>query len=421
MRWTATDTWAFWSFALGMLLENYTFSLAAIATNWVTVPKSLDSLLLAWAPLWLIIGIALAGPLADRFGRKSTFYLTMTLYTVGAIGLVFSYSYGLLLFFLAVMLLAAGGEMNTIMAASQEMMPEAHRGKTMMMELNFINLGGFLLALLALSSAYQQVHFQRLLVGVTAIIALFILFYIRLRTPESLRWLLRRGREEEARAQAERYYGAEAEARLAQARTTSSSDPGGHTPMWIRFFTTLTISFAGAAGFGLLTYVIGPYYFKNLTATILLIATGVGFFSGFFGLAADRLSRKGLLLIGYLGSTLVTLWILVALPEWSKSLPYFFALLILLNLFVNIGYLTEDTLKAEVWPTERRGTYTALVRFISIGLYIVTIYLTQNLSIQQYILFSLVVWAIGLAGALVWWFFGHETGRGVDLARASGE
>ncbi|MCL4351202.1 MAG: MFS transporter, partial [Firmicutes bacterium] len=128
-RWTPTDSWSFWAFGLGMLLEAYIFGMA--------------------------------GPLADRVGRKNTFYMTMALYGLGAIGIVFSGSYVLILVFLAVLLFAAGGEMNTIMAASHEVMPTKHRGKTMMMEINFINLGGFLLALVSLLSAYHAVAFQR--------------------------------------------------------------------------------------------------------------------------------------------------------------------------------------------------------------------------------------------------------------------
>nr|WP_272879688.1 MFS transporter [Sulfoacidibacillus ferrooxidans] len=114
-----------------MLLESYIFGMASIATNWVAMPKSLQSLLLAWAPLWLIIGIIVAGPLSDRIGRKNTFYSTMGLYGIGAIGIAFSHTYLTILIFLAVLLFAAGGEMNTIMAASHEMMPTRHRSKTM--------------------------------------------------------------------------------------------------------------------------------------------------------------------------------------------------------------------------------------------------------------------------------------------------
>ncbi|MDA8194841.1 MAG: MFS transporter [Thermaerobacter sp.] len=423
-HWTRTDTWAFWAFGLGMLLEAYIFGMATIATGWTHMPTSLRSLLLSWAPLWLIIGIAVAGPVADRVGRKNTFYMTMALYGIGAIGIVFSYSYVLILLFLAVLLFAAGGEMNTIMAASHEMMPSKHRGKTMMMELNFINLGGFLLAVVSLLSAYNSVAFQRGMIAATIVAVLFILVLARQRTPESIRWLQRKGWADRARTEAERYYGIaewENRQRIALEKSAPVSRGGRAVSMPVRFYVTITTAFAGAAGFGLMTYVLGPTYFKADTALILLIATGVGFFSGFFGLFADRWSRKMLLLVGYGGTFLVTLVIFLAVPQWTRTIALFWVLLVVLNLFVNVGYLTEDTLKAEIWPTERRGTYTAVVRFVSIGLYIVTIYMSANYSLHQYMLFNLVIWAIGLSGALLWFIRGNETGQGVTLEQAAEE
>lgn len=426
-HWTRTDSWLFWSFGLGMLLENYIFSLSSVATQWVPMPKSLQSLLLAWSPIWLIIGIAVAGPLADRVGRKNTFYTTMALYGLGAIGLVFSNRYWLILLFLAMLLFAAGGEMNTIMAVSHEMMPHKHRGKTMMLELNFINLGGVILGLVALSTAYQHVAFQRAMIAITLLVVLIILFFARRNTPESIRWLERTGQHERARAEIEKYYGwEEYQARLEAARQATEraqarEDGQKRVGMGLKLFTTLTISFAGSAGFGLMTYVLGPHFFPKLNAAIILVATGTGFVSGFFGLWADRWSRKWLLLIGYLGSFIMTLVIWATIPAWSKSLALFWILLIVLNVFVNIGYLTEDTLKGEVWPTKRRGTYTALVRFVSIGLYIATIYITQNFGINAYTMFNALVWAIGLAGAIAWFIGGNETGKGASLDVASGE
>ncbi|AUW93820.1 MAG: MFS transporter [Sulfobacillus thermosulfidooxidans] len=421
-HWTRTDTWSFWAFGLGMLLEAYIFGMATIATGWTHMPPDLRSLLLSWAPLWLIIGIAVAGPLSDRVGRKNTFYLTMSLYGIGAIGIVFSYSYVLILLFLAVLLFAAGGEMNTIMAASHEMMPTKHRGKTMMMELNFINLGGFLLALVALMSAYNSVSFQRGMIAITILVVLFVLFLARNRTPESIRWLEQRGLTERAKAEAAKYYGEdEYQVRQNLLRREQDQHAAPKTSMGVRFYATTATAFAGSAGFGLMTYVLGPSYFKNDTALILLVATGVGFFSGFLGLLADRWSRKTMLLWGYGGTFLVTLIIYLSVDAWTKTAALFWLLLVVLNFFVNIGYLTEDTLKGEVWPTKKRGTYTAIVRFVSIGLYIVTIYMSQNYDLHQYMLFNLVVWAIGLSGALLWVWKGNETGRGVSLETASGE
>lgn len=421
-HWTRTDTLAFVSFALGLLLENYIFSLAAIATGWVEMPKFLQSLLLSWSPLWLIIGIAFAGPLSDHFGRKNTFYLTMFLYAIGAIGLIFSYSYALILIFLAIMLFAAGGEMNTIMVASHEMMPTKHRSKAMFMELNFINVGGLLLAIVSLSSAYGSVAFQRGMIAAAFLAVLLILFFTRTRLPESIRWLESKGKHDRALEEIKKHYGdQEYNARQKVVESSIKNTHVNSVSMFIKFFATITTAFAGAAGFGLLTYVLGPSYFKSSTAWIILVTMAAEFGIGFIGLGADRWSRKNLLLIGYAGTFAMTLIAYLTVGAWSKQLLLFFVLLIILNVFNGVGYLTEDTLKGEVWPTKVRGTYTAIIRFVSIGLYIVTIYLTQNYNLSQYMLFNLIVWAIGLAGAVVWFIWGNETGKATTLEIASGD
>ncbi len=425
-RWGPTDSWNFTSFVLGMVLEAYIFGMATIATGWVAIPGSLRSLLLSWAPLWLIIGIAVAGPLSDRVGRRTTFYLTMALYGIGAIGLAFSVTYWMILAFLAIMLFAAGGEMNTIMTASHEVMPHRHRGTTMMLEINGINLGGLLLAVVSLLSAYKGVAFQRGMIAITFLVVLAILFFARTKTPESIRWLRSRGQEERAREQIDRFYGAEQyrareEAAAAATAAANASGAARRVPMWLRLFATTATAFAGTAGFGLMTYVLGPAHFPKLSAAILLTATLTGFISGFFAFWADRLSRKMLLVLGYGGSFVVTLVLSVTTGAWAASAALFFLLLVVLNLFVNVSYLTEDTLKGEVWPTKVRGTYTAVVRFVSIGLYIVTIYLTQSYSLTGFTIFSAVVWAIGLLGAVAWFIGGVETGAGASIEVASGE
>ncbi len=208
-RWVPTDTWLFVSFALGYTLEAYIFTMAPIATGWVKEPAALRSLLLAWAPIWLIIGIGIAGPVGDWLGRRTTFYITMAIYGIGAIGLIFSSTYALILTFLAILLMAAGGEMNMIMVAVHETMPTKHRSKAAMLGVNFINLGGLVVAVVDLSSSATSVNFQRGMVAATLLAILAALLFVRRRTPESPRWLLRKGRAEQAAAELARFYGAE--------------------------------------------------------------------------------------------------------------------------------------------------------------------------------------------------------------------
>jgi MFS family permease len=436
-RWTRTDTWLFTSFALGYVLEAYIFTLAPVATSWFSEPAVLRSLLLSWAPLWLIIGIAIAGPLGDWLGRRTTFYITMTCYGIGAIGLFFSSSYALVLVFLALLLAAAGGEMNMIMVSVHETMPTKHRSKVAMLGINFINLGGVIVAVVdVVTSAATSSHsFQRGMVALTLLAVLSLLLFARTRTPESPRWLVRKGRADRAAAELARFYGAEeiaarraaverAQSR-ARAEAASRSAQGAvrrrrYPPLWLRLTAVIFVAFADTTGFGLLTYTLGPVHFPKLTGYIILASTLAGFGSGVVALWADRFSRRWFLLIGYAGSLLFTLVAWATESAWVKALALFWVLLVALNVFVNIAYITEDTLKGEVWPTRYRARFTALCRFISIGGYIGTIYWTQGFSLSHLIFFNVMVWVVGLAGALLWFFGGIETGQGTDIETVSG-
>ncbi len=435
-RWTRTDTWLFVSFAIGYIMEAYIFTLAPVAaSSWFPKEGTAHrSLLLSWAPLWLIIGIAIAGPLGDWLGRRTTFYITMACYGIGAVGLFFSSTFALVLVFLAVLLAAAGGEMNMIMVAVHETMPTKHRSKVAMFGINFINLGGVIVALVDIfSRAYSpSVTFQRGMIVITLLFVLSLLLFVRTRTPESPRWLVRKGRTEQATSELLRFYGAEeiaarraaieraqararAEARKAQAAVRRRRYP----PLWLRLTAVIFVAFADTTGFGLLTYTLGPVHFPDKTAYIILATTLTGFASGILAFWADRFSRRWYLLLGYVGSLVFTLIAWITESTWAKYLALFYVLLVVLNVFVNLAYITEDTLKGEVWPTRYRARFTALCRFISIGGYIGTIYWTENFTTSQLIFFNVMVWVLGTVGALLWFYGGIETGQGTDIETVS--
>ncbi|TRM96810.1 MFS transporter, partial [Sulfolobus sp. F1] len=337
------------------------YGLESIATSWYTVPKILESLLLAWAPLWLIIGIAFAGPIADRIGRKTTLWITLAIYVIGGIGLIFSFNYALVLVFTAIMLFSAGGEMNTIMAATHEIMPQRNRSKIMFLEINFINLGGAVLGGLGLLTQFSSIFFQRLVLGVVIIIAAVVLFITRLELPESIRWL-------------------SAKRKMTNGGSVVKQKLDKDTAF--KLFVTTAIAFANSAGFGLITYVLGPYFFSNLTGTIIFVADITEFVVGLvISFLADSFSRKGLLLWSNLGIVIFTFLTYYFIPAWKSDLIIFWALLVAINAFTSVQYLTEDTFKAELWSTIRRGTYTAIARVVSIGLYIPTIFLTLSFSL----------------------------------------
>lgn len=61
------------------------------------------------------------------------------------------------------------------------------------------------------------------------------------------------------------------------------------------------------------------------------------------------------------------------------------------------------------------------MRFVSIGGYIGTIYWAQHFSTTSLIAFNLAIWGVGLLGALLWFFGGIETGKGMDIESVSGD
>jgi MFS family permease len=430
-RWTSRTTWMFVSFVLGLALESYVFSLASIAIYWVPMPKSLGELLLAWAPIWLIIGIMLAGPFSDKYGRKVTLYATLALYAVGGIVLFFGDSYVIILISLALMLMAGGGEMNSIMVASHELMPRKHRGKATMMIINGINFGGLVLAILALSTAALKgsavVNVQRDVVAVAVLVVVAILFATRVSMPESFLWLQKKGKGAQLEKTIRSYFGADVEAQAVAREVIESQTPAAPVKPVSSAYTFFTmvimvvVAAANTIGFGLMAYALAYAFFPSLQPTILAVFEGAGFVIGFIGLIADRVSRKKFLFWSFLGTFVMTVIVGLTTNVWKHDMALFWIMLIILAGVNSLCYLTEDTVKAEVWPTLHRGTLTAVARFISIGLYIPTIYITAHMSTSHYILFNSGVWLVGLLAAAAWLIWGRETGAGLSIQVASGE
>jgi MFS family permease len=424
-KWTSVHTWSLVAFSFGMLLENYIYSMSYYATAWFSVGGALAEALLIWAPLWLIIGIMIAGPISDRIGRKTTFYLTMSLYAIGAVGIAFTSSLASTLPFLAILLLAAGGEMNTIMTATHEIMPRKHRSKAAFWEINCINLGGVVLATVGLvstnfvySTTPSVVRFEREMIGAAALLIVAALFFARLKMPESVRWLSATGQHDKAGEVSAKYFGNVSQSQSSSKTAQTAPVLGKMPSKWFRFIIAVAVAGANAVGYGLFVLVL-PSSSTVLSAhfpTILLTANLTEFIVGIgVTLLADRWSRKGFLLISFIGTVLFTLAAYFTIGTWENNLDFFYALMVLANIFISISYLTEDTLKAEFWNSKRRGTYLGLVRFISIGALIpVTLFVT-GLSLGQGIIFNAAVWIVGLVAAGVWFVKGVESGKGTSV------
>ena len=398
-RWSKVHTLVFTVFSISAAIEAYIYSIAYIATNWVSVPRYLIALLSVWPPLWLLLGGALMGPLSDVVGRKRSLYLSLLMYIVGSMGLILSTNYVILLTSIAILMLAVGGEYNTIMISAHEYFPSRIRSKVIYLVLNFTNLGGVIATALALINV-TSITLQKLALGLTILIIVPILYLLRSLIPESPHWLRAKGLMKGD----------------LELDSMSKTSVVRLPPLPVRVVIGGLIGWSYTAGFTLIVLTFGPYYFPSLTNWLILTFSLASFTSGIaVSMLADLLSRKSLLLASSLGSLITSVLMPSLINELVKAQYLFWVLFILFSVMVNAYFLTEDTLKSEYWITRRRGSYTAAVRVASLGGSIPVIFLSSYLPVGMYLTLAAVIFGVGFVASLAWYVIGPETGRGIGI------
>src|SRR5205809_4053675 len=148
-----------------------------------------------------VIGALLFGYGTDRFGRKKLFFITVAVYLIGTALSGFSWSFASYAFFRAVTGAGIGGEYAAINSAIAELIPARVRGRVDLM----INGSYWLGAALRAGATLVLLDPRRLPIwlgwrcafGIGATLGLVIIFFRRW-IPESPRWLMIHGRNQEA-------------------------------------------------------------------------------------------------------------------------------------------------------------------------------------------------------------------------------
>ncbi|MCW3000339.1 MAG: major facilitator superfamily 1 [Solirubrobacterales bacterium] len=147
------------------------------------------------------LGALFFGYLTERLGRKRLFMITLALYVCATVGTAFTGSF--LTFAIARFFTGAGigGEYAAINSAIDELIPARLRGRVDLMVNGSFWLGtafGAALSVVLLdTSVFPADIGWRLAFGLGAVMGLLILL-VRRTVPESPRWLVLHGREEEA-------------------------------------------------------------------------------------------------------------------------------------------------------------------------------------------------------------------------------
>jgi MFS transporter, SP family, arabinose:H+ symporter len=171
------------------------------------VPYEMNDLvtgyLVAGASLGAAVGAFFAGPLTDQFGRKSLLIVDAAIYALGAILSAVAWNIEVLLVARTLIGLAIGADSAIATAYIAEYAPRGRRGALSMLQQWMITVGifvSYLVALVILKAMPGQAYGLdwRLILGIGALPAVVALV-LRTRMPESPRWLLGKGRFDDAR------------------------------------------------------------------------------------------------------------------------------------------------------------------------------------------------------------------------------
>jgi sugar porter (SP) family MFS transporter len=346
--------------------------------------------LVAGASLGAAVGALAAGPLTDRFGRKSLLMADATIYAIGALLSAFTISAAMLIASRTLIGLAVGADSAIATAYIAEFAPKGRRGQLSIIQQWMITVGILVSYLVALAifvlapNSAKDVDW-RVILGLGAVPAV-IAVVLRARMPESPRWLIQQGRyadtrvalaklgvdvtEDEVRRSAEEIEHAEAD------RKEQGKRPW--TPGVKRAFMVVSVFFV----FQQITGINVPFYygpqllgglFKNpgdtavhaaiaglISVSILGAVNVVATYFGFRWI--DKVGRRPLAIGGYVGMAAFML-VGAAGVAWLTGTPKIVVVMVGFSIFIasfaiGVGG-TGWLLQGEVFPTAVRGRAAA--------------------------------------------------------------
>ena len=188
--------------ALGGLLFGYDTGVISGAILFIEKQLNLGSWQQGWVVsavlLGAIIGAAIIGPSSDKYGRRKLLMVSSLIFIVGALGSAVAHNFELLVASRIVLGIAVGGASALIPTYLSELAPADKRGGIGTMFQLMIMTG----ILLAYISNYALSGFDlgwRWMLGLAAVPSI-LMFFGGITLPESPRYLVRKGQEDEALA-----------------------------------------------------------------------------------------------------------------------------------------------------------------------------------------------------------------------------
>lgn len=414
--------WMFDAMDVGLL----SFVMVALAAEWGLTQGEVG-IAISVGLFGMFVGAAASGTLSDRFGRKAILMATLLLYSVATGLTALAWGYGVLLVLRFVTGLGLGGELPVASTLVSEVAPARQRGRMVVLLESFWAYGWILAALIGYLVIPEFGWRAAFLIG--ALPALYVLV-LRRNLPESPRYLLRRGRFDEAREAAARF-GVEVDAPDGgEAEPTERSAGGtGLKTLWSGAYARRT-AMLWVLWFGMVFSYYGIFtWLPQILATsgyglvrsfefvlLITLAQVPGYFSAAY--LVERWGRKRTLVVYLIGCALAVLVFGlrglgseasgVELILWGSLVSFF-------NLGawgVVYGYTPE------LYPTEARGSGTGWAAGVGrvggiAGPYLVGLMLDAP-GLGVLAVFSMFAVVLLVIAADVW-LLGEETkGRTLD-------
>lgn len=321
--------------ALGGLLFGFDTAVIAGTTRALTDEYLLSPGALGFtvsAALWgTVLGSMVAGIPGDRYGRKASLEVLAVLYFLSAIGCAFAWAWWPLVIARFIGGLAIGGSSVLGPMYIAEIAPARSRGRLVgFFQFNVVlgilvaYFSNYLIGLAGLGEAEW-----RWKLGVSAVPAL-LFFFMLFSIPQSPRWLVQRGRMEEARDVLTRIGEENAASELAQIDASIQAEKGqkgARLFTWshrIPIYLAVSIAmFNQLSGINAILYYLNDIFersgFDKVSSDLQAVAIGATnlIFTMLAMSIIDRVGRKMLLLIGSVGTALCLAG--VAYVFWSKA------------------------------------------------------------------------------------------------------
>jgi MFS family permease len=441
LHWSRFHTLITAVLGVGWLLDAFEVNLVGSVLGVIQSVFHLSATEASWVvSIWLIgimVGAFLFGYLADRFGRKRLFLATLLMYSLFTMLSALSPNYVSLMLFRFLTAIGVGAEYSAVNSAISEFIPPKDRGKINGLVMNFWPVGAMLAALVNLLFINLLAPDIGWRVGFAfgGIAALFIV-WMRRSLPESPRWLLTKGRRQEAegvvssieqrsgqpyKSGEEGIRGISVDGKGAQPFLSQIRELLRHYPGRLALGCTLDLSEAfGYYGmFAFLALAVLPAV--NIPATqvpwFYFLGNVGGLAGGLCMLAViDRLGRKITVPAFYTLAAITAVLLAPAMVTHSGQVVLL--AFMLANFFATGAWTSAYPTFSEIFPTHLRSTGIGLSvgvgRIGAAASAPLLLWIAASTGIPGALVTLALLWLVGAVAMVPWYFRGVE-GAGTPL------